>query len=203
MILEALVFLGNQEVPVYHVELVRDYSIPYKKGLHSVDSAKILHAMLDTSPVEQFVILYLDINNNMVGAEKIAMGGLDNVKVPLNSIVRGAILAGVSKAILGHNHPSGNPTPSDFDITLTDMAIRASAMAAISIVDHVIVSPNGKHYSIWDNKEDVANRIDRMLVDKQLDMMIEDNPITKAFNKPMSNKDLILSALEKIIERDK
>jgi DNA repair protein RadC len=160
--------IGDFEVPVYHTELVRDYSIPFQKIGKTEDNARVLHTMLDSSPVEQFVALYVNAASEIIGAEKIAIGDLDRVNVGMRNLFRGAIVAGAYAVVVGHNHPSGNCTPSDEDLTLTGLIISAASYIGITLMDHVIVSPRGNHFSILDNEQEMLIRLMEMKMKKVL-----------------------------------
>jgi DNA repair protein RadC len=196
-------FIGKEEVPVYHLELVRDRSIPYKPSFLAQDAASILHSMLDTSPVEQFVTIYLNSKGEMVGAEKVAMGDLESVAIGMRNIFRGAIAASVPRIVMGHNHPHGDPMASDQDLLLTSMAIQAGMVLGIQIVDHVIVSPDGRHFSIWDHQEEMLGRIDAIAFEKHMARMLQSHPFVDPFKVPasVSPKDAILGLLDKLGRR--
>jgi len=168
--------IGECSVPVFHLELVRDYSIPFEKVTLLENSVKVLHAMLDKSPVEQFVCLHVNSAGEMVGAERIAIGDMEMVHVGIANIFRGAILAGVPKIIVGHNHPSGSVEPSDQDLTLTGLIINASILINITMWDHVIVSPRGNHFSIIENQEAMLARLKLMQVKSLVDKMMKPLP---------------------------
>lgn len=170
-------FIGQEEVPVLHVELVRDYSIPAKRVVEAHNSAAVLHAMLDRSPVEQFVSIYVGSDGNMTGAEKIAIGDLEQVHVSMRNLFRGALIAGVPRIILGHVHPTGDVTPSDPDLLLTAAAIQAGSVIGIEVIDHVIVTPRGSHFSIWDNQDEMLRRVDKLALKRMMDSMLGSHPL--------------------------
>lgn len=146
-------------VPFYQLELVRDYTIKFEK-MHTIgEAAQICHRVLDKSPVEQMVCLHLNSSLEVVGAERIAIGQLESVTAWMREVFRGAILASVPRVLLSHNHPSGNPTASEADIGYTLAAMSASNIIGIEIVDHIVVSPNGSHYSIFEHKERLEERL--------------------------------------------
>ena len=100
--------------------------------------------------MEQFVVLYINSDGDLIGAEKIAMGQLEQVRVNMSEVFRGAILAGAPRIVVGHNHPTGRAYPSDADIKLTMHIIDSGKMLGIEMFDHIIVAPDGKHYSMMD-----------------------------------------------------
>lgn len=165
--------ITEMEIPLYHIELVRDRSIKFK-DCHTVDSAaEILHKILDTSPQEKFVVLHMDSAGKMVGAEIIAIGSIEHVAVRMHDIFRGAIVAGVPRIIIAHNHPSGDPRPSPADVVLTTSVINAGRLVDIEVWDHIVVSPTGDHFSMMDpvNADWVQKQYD-IAVPQQLMKMI-------------------------------
>jgi DNA repair protein RadC len=71
--------------------------------------------------------------------EEISQGLLDTLLVHPREVFRAAIMANAAAVILVHNHPSGDPTPSDADIKVTRDLIRAGQLLKIEVVDHVII----------------------------------------------------------------
>lgn len=95
-------------------------------------------------------IIYLSVRNTIINTEIIASGLIDRVAVTPRKIVECALLAKASAIILVHNHPSGDASPSQDDITLTREVIRAAELFGISVHDHIIVG-KGTHYSLKAN----------------------------------------------------
>jgi DNA repair protein RadC len=91
------------------------------------------------NPVESFQILLLTTRKRLIRAETIADGTLDTLLVHPREVFRAAILANAAGVILLHNHPSGDPSPSEADIKVTRDLIRAGQLLKIEVVDHVII----------------------------------------------------------------
>jgi DNA repair protein RadC len=89
--------------------------------------------------VEGFYVLMLDTRRNVKGYNLVATGTLDTILVHPREVFKTAIVAASSAIILMHNHPSGDPSPSEGDIRVTRDLIRAGQMLKIDILDHVIV----------------------------------------------------------------
>lgn len=92
--------------------------------------------LLDT---EQFQVLLLNTRKRLVRVEKISDGTLDTILVHPREVFRAAIVANAAAIVLVHNHPSGDPTPSDADIKVTRDLIRAGQLLKIDVIDHVII----------------------------------------------------------------
>lgn len=90
-------------------------------------------------PVEQFRILFLDRKNTLIADEEQGRGTVDHVPVYPREVVKRALELDASALILVHNHPSGDPTPSQADITMTEQIVAAAAVFGITIHDHLIV----------------------------------------------------------------
>ncbi len=88
---------------------------------------------------EQFRVFYLDRKNTLIADEQQAQGTVDHVPVYPREIVKRALLLDASALILVHNHPSGDPTPSQADIAMTSRVAEAAEALGIVLHDHVIV----------------------------------------------------------------
>lgn len=89
--------------------------------------------------VEQFQVLLLNVRRRLLRVEKLTQGTLDSILVHPREVFRAAIAAGASAIVLVHNHPSGDPSPSEADIKVTRDLIRAGQLLKIDVVDHVIL----------------------------------------------------------------
>ena len=88
---------------------------------------------------EQFVVFMLNTRRRIIGHQVITIGILDNVSVHAREVFRAAIIANAHSIIVGHNHPSGDPTPSEADVRCTRDLIKAGQLLGIEVFDHVIV----------------------------------------------------------------
>ena len=98
-------------------------------------------------PREQFRLLFLDKRNRLIKDEIQQMGTVDQAPVYPREVVQRALEVGASALILVHNHPSGDPTPSQADIDITKSITKAASGVGIRIHDHVIIGRN-KHTSL-------------------------------------------------------
>ena len=89
--------------------------------------------------VETFQALLLNVRRRLIRIEKISDGTLDSLLVHPREVFRAAIAANASAVVLVHNHPSGDPTPSEADIKATRDLIRAGQLLKIDVIDHVIL----------------------------------------------------------------
>ncbi len=97
------------------------------------------HTAMAHLETEQFRVLYLDRKNVLIADEAQAKGTVDHVPVYPREVVKRALELNASAMILVHNHPSGDPTPSDADIAMTDRIQQAAEVMGISLHDHLII----------------------------------------------------------------
>jgi len=100
---------------------------------------------------EQFIILYLNRANSVLGAHQLFTGGLTGTIADIRLIMGIALKSMACGIIISHNHPSGNLNPSEADRTLTEKVKKACDLMDIKLYDHIIVSPyEGAYYSFAD-----------------------------------------------------
>jgi DNA repair protein RadC len=89
--------------------------------------------------VETFHVVMLNARRRLIRIEKVSNGTLDTILIHPREVFHAAIAAGAASIILVHNHPSGDPTPSEADIRATRDLIRAGQVLKIEVLDHVII----------------------------------------------------------------
>ncbi len=89
--------------------------------------------------VEHFQIVLLNTRRRLIRVVDLSQGTLDTLLVHPREVFRHAILANAASLALAHNHPSGDPTPSEADIKVTRDLIRAGQLLKIEVLDHVIL----------------------------------------------------------------
>ena len=92
---------------------------------------------------EQFRILFLDKRNQLIADEVQQVGTVDHTPVYPREVVKRALELSATAVILVHNHPSGDPTPSQADIQMTKSVIEVAKPLGIAVHDHIIVGKNG------------------------------------------------------------
>ena len=92
---------------------------------------------------EQFRVLFLDKKNQLIADETMNQGTVDHAPVYPREVVRRALEFSASAVILVHNHPSGDPTPSQADIDMTRQIAEAARHLRITIHDHLVVGRDG------------------------------------------------------------
>ena len=97
------------------------------------------HTTMAHRETEQFRVLFLDRKNVLIADEEQAKGTVDHVPVYPREVVKRALEVNASALILVHNHPSGDPTPSQADITMTEQIAEAAQILGITLHDHLII----------------------------------------------------------------
>jgi DNA repair protein RadC len=92
---------------------------------------------------EQFRLLFLDKRNQLISDEVQQVGTVDHTPVYPREVIKRALELSATAIILVHNHPSGDPTPSQADIQMTKAIIDIAGPLGISVHDHIIVGKNG------------------------------------------------------------
>lgn len=121
------------------VEKVGDYKYSDTK-INSPDlAAEILQDYIGDCDKEHFVILLLDTKNKINGIHTVSIGSLNASIVHPREVFKIAILKNSASIIIGHNHPSGDPTPSNEDINITNRLVEAGNILGIKVLDHIVV----------------------------------------------------------------
>src|SRR5262249_23937314 len=89
--------------------------------------------------VEKLKVVLLNTRRRLIRVEEVADGTLDTILVHAREVFRSAIAANAGAIVLVHNHPSGDPTPSEADIKVTRDLIRAGQLLKIEVLDHVVL----------------------------------------------------------------
>lgn len=106
------------------------------------NAATVVQLLRDQNAIkesETLQVLLLNTRNKLIGLHDISNGTRDTILVDPGAIFKKAIEAGASAIILVHNHPSGDPSPSEADIKTTRDLIRAGKLLKIDVLDHVII----------------------------------------------------------------
>lgn len=104
---------------------------------------RYLFAQMAYSLNEQARLLLLDAKNGLLRDDLVALGTVDRVNISPRELVRRALDVGAAGMILAHNHPSGDPTPSGSDVTITRDIFHAARLFDIRLLDHIVVGRLG------------------------------------------------------------
>lgn len=115
----------------------------------SRDVYNVIGAALKDLQVEEFWIIYLNKACEVIGRERLSVGGTAGTVADIKIIFQKAIENKASAIIAAHNHPSGNLKPSDADISLTRKMKESGKILDLPLLDHLIISDRG-YYSFAD-----------------------------------------------------
>jgi DNA repair protein RadC len=132
---------AQYQVPVYKVQLVKEDSI--SSDISSIDQPSQVAAMvmddLRNEDREKFMIVMLNTKNKVIGFNLVSMGTLNASIVHPREVFKPAIIAGAGSVILIHNHPSGDPSPSQEDIEVTKRMVASGDVLGITVRDHLVI----------------------------------------------------------------
>ena len=103
------------------------------------DLAQILIAEMAHLDQEHFRAVFLDTRNRVLGSEKIYQGSLNASYIRIAEVFRGAVRRNCASIIVAHNHPSGDPTPSPEDVSVTRQLVAAGRLLDIEVLDHLVI----------------------------------------------------------------
>jgi DNA repair protein RadC len=142
---------GVGEAVAHHLKVVQAAALRYARdkarARSPLDSWQAVidycRAAMAYEKIEQFRILFLDKRNQLIADEVQQSGTVDHTPVYPREVVKRALELSATAIILVHNHPSGDPTPSTADITMTKSVVDIAKPLGIAVHDHIIVGRSG------------------------------------------------------------
>ncbi|MFH1160661.1 MAG: DNA repair protein RadC [bacterium] len=130
----------------------RNESVSIEKAMvkKSEDAYQIFKTLMGDKAYEEFWILLLNRGNRLLRRCCISEGGISGTVVDPKKIFKIALDHHASSIILGHNHPSGNPKPSESDIRITTKIMDAGKLLEVAVLDHIVVADDS-FFSFADN----------------------------------------------------
>jgi len=126
--------------------VAREPATPY--GVASpAEAALLLHRLVGLADREHFVAFYLDTRHQVTHVHVVSVGALAATLVHPREVFKGALLANAFALIVGHNHPSGEVTPSMEDEAMTARLRRGGELLGIELLDSLIVGPERRFFS--------------------------------------------------------
>jgi DNA repair protein RadC len=144
-------------VNIYVLKQVKESTAQYDIGKHTIISPetcyKAIQQILDlqSEPVEKFGIFALTTKSKIAGIHIISVGTLDKALVEPREVFKAAIMNNAKAIIAFHNHPSGDPNPSQDDIYTTKLLKRAGEILKIALLDHIIIG-DATYVSLMERK---------------------------------------------------
>lgn len=132
---------GKKIVKVVSIQMVREKNLYYdnKRITSPEDAYRIMKDFIGSLDREVFVVACLNNKNEITNISIVHMGSLNQSLVHPREVFKTAILSNSASIICGHNHPSGDPTPSREDIEVTKRLEEAGQILGIDVLDHIIV----------------------------------------------------------------
>lgn len=96
------------------------------------------------SPVEEVRVLFFNAKNMLIANEAMWRGSVDEASMHVREVMKRAMAHGATAIIIVHNHPSGDPAPSQADVKLTRELVEAGRYMKVAVHDHVIVGVQGQ-----------------------------------------------------------
>lgn len=134
-------------------KLVREKECNYEP-VRSPSSAVdiLLDFGLDEAAEEYVYLLCLNSRGEITAVHEVAHGTLSDCSVSSRSVFTRALLSSAASIIVAHNHPSGDPSPSQNDIDVTEKLKKAGMLMDIPVVDHLIIASDRSYYSFKANE---------------------------------------------------
>ena len=135
---------GEYRVPTTSEVVIHAYSlIAQQFDRISITSAKAacdyLVMRYALEPREFFGLMLVDTQNNLIEVRELYQGNVSSVDIQPRELVKAALQCNATGALMFHNHPSGNPYPSNADLRFTREAEKALALVGVKVLDHLIV----------------------------------------------------------------
>ena len=141
-----------QCVPLFRLHLVKEPHSPLY-GVStisaSLDVRHLLHAHFEGRPHEEFLVVFLDAKHRPTGYQVVSVGSLTLSIVHPREVFKAAVCMNAAAVICVHNHPSGDPTPSQEDRALTKRLVECGELLGIRVLDHVVLGDD-RHVSFAD-----------------------------------------------------
>jgi DNA repair protein RadC len=140
-------------INIYTLKQVKESTVQYCLDQHPITSPETcynaLQQILDlkSEPVEKFGIITLTSKNKIAGIHVLSTGTLDSAYIQPREVYQAALMNNAKSIIAWHNHPSGDPNPSQADISLTTLLKYAGTVLRIKLLDHIIIG-NDKFVSL-------------------------------------------------------
>ena len=128
----------------YKLMLVKDTSCRYELDTKKIGSPKDAYSIIkdvftmETQPEEILALLVLNTKNVVIACHEVSRGSINSSIVHPREVFKRALLSNGASIILAHNHPSGDPTPSKEDISITIRLKECGKILGIEVIDHVI-----------------------------------------------------------------
>ena len=128
---------------VVAIQMVKERSATYDVDSKTItgveDIAEVLEKFFETADREQVIAVCLNSKNKILCINTVSTGSLNSSVIHPREVFKAAILSNAAAIIVAHNHPSGNPIPSEEDKKLTNTLFSAGKIIGIPVLDHLII----------------------------------------------------------------
>lgn len=133
--------VAAKRVDIVKIQMVKEGSLLYKnRTVHSPQNGfDLMKQFLGDVDREHFIVMCLDTKNQPTSLNICHIGSLNSSLVHPREVFKSAILSNAASIMVGHNHPSGNPEPSEADIMMTKRLEEAGDLMGIRLLDHLII----------------------------------------------------------------
>lgn len=133
--------VAAKRVDIVKIQMVKEGSLLYKnRTVHSPQNGfDLMKQFLGDVDREHFIVMCLDTKNQPTALNICHIGCLNSALVHPREVFKPAILSNAASIMVGHNHPSGNPEPSEADIKMTRRLEEAGDLMGIRLLDHLII----------------------------------------------------------------
>ena len=115
--------------------------VPWARQLQTPrEAVGLLRSLLQGAAQEHFVVVGLDARQRVRLTRIVGVGTLSRVEVHPREVFRPLLRAGMHSCLIAHNHPSGDPSPSEADVLLTERMVRVGLFLGIPVLDHIVLS---------------------------------------------------------------
>jgi DNA repair protein RadC len=130
-----------KRVDIVSLRLVKESSVLYRQRVvrSPQDGYDLLQTFLTEADREYFLVVCLDTKNHPTSINVCHVGSLNASITHPREVMKTAVLTNAASILIAHNHPSGDPTPSQEDISVTERLVQAGEIMGIEVLDHLII----------------------------------------------------------------
>ena len=142
--------MSKKRVDIVSTKMVKEYSILYatRKIESPEDATDLMKDFLEDLDREQVMLLCLNTKGEPTHISTVSTGSLTASIVHPREVFKTAIIANANRIMIFHNHPSGDPTPSNEDLAITKRLKEAGDLMGIELLDHIIIGEQGRFESL-------------------------------------------------------
>lgn len=142
----------SKRVEIVSIKMVRESSVLYKNRriTCSRDAFEFGRKFLEDADREHLIVCCLDIKCQPTTVNVVSIGSLNASIIHPREVYKVSILSNAASILIFHNHPSGDPTPSNEDISITNRLKECGELLGIELTDHIIIGSSSSYVSLKD-----------------------------------------------------